>query len=118
MRMADVTIYHNPKCSKSRETLAILEARGVDCQVIEYLDNPLDRATVAGFLDLLESPPEALVRKDKRFRELGLNEADYQSAEAVLDLIIAHPELMQRPVVLRGGKARITRPAELVNDLL
>lgn len=117
MRMADVTIYHNPKCSKSRETLAILEEKGVDCEVIEYLDNPLDRATLAGFLDLLESAPEVLVRKDKRFKELGLNEADYQSPEPILDLLGEHPELMQRPVVLRGGKALITRPADLVNEL-
>jgi arsenate reductase len=116
--MERVTIYHNPVCSKSRGALEILRQRGVEHDVIEYLQGPPDRATLERFLRLLAGPPGDLVRKDKRFKELGLDPADYLTRERVVDLLLAHPELMERPVVVRGGRAVIARPSERVLDLL
>ncbi|HZR85014.1 MAG TPA: arsenate reductase (glutaredoxin) [Candidatus Binatia bacterium] len=112
-----VRVYHNPVCSKSRGALDILRERGVETDVVEYLQTPPDRATLARFLDLLPGPPAELVRKDKRFRELGLDEKDYVTREQVIDLLLAHPELMERPVVIRGGRAVIARPSERVLEL-
>lgn len=116
--MSDVTIYHNPVCSKSRGALDILKERGVDHDVVEYLQAPPTRATLARILDLLAGPPADLVRKDKRFRELGLDAADYTTRDQVVALLLAHPELMERPVVIHGGRAVIARPSERVLELL
>jgi arsenate reductase len=111
-------MYHNPGCSKSRGAEDILRERGEDVEVIEYLKSPLDRKDFEEFLDLLPDPPAELVRKDKRFKELGLNEDDYQTREQVVDVLVEHPELMQRPVIIKGGKAVIARPSEKVLELL
>ena len=116
--MAKTTVYHNPVCSKSRGALEILGARGVECEVIEYLKTPPDRATLARVLELLAGPPGDLVRKDKRFRELGLREADHVTREQVIALLLAHPELMERPVVVHDRRAVIARPSERVLELL
>jgi arsenate reductase len=116
--MSKVTIYHNPACGKSRGALEILRERGVDNEVIEYLKAPPDRATIERILDLLPSEPAELVRKDKRFKELGLDANDYTTAKQVVDLLLDHPELMQRPVVIRGKRAVIARPSELVAEIL
>ena len=116
--MERVTIYHNPVCGKSRGALDILRERAVACDVVEYLKQPLDRATLERILDLLPDPPAALVRKDKRFAELGLDAADYTSRQAVIDLLLAHPELMERPVIIRGERAVIARPSEKVLEVL
>ena len=116
--MERLTVYHNPVCGKSRGALEILHQRGVACDVIEYLKQPLDRAALARILDLLAGDPAALVRKDKRFAELGLAAADYTSREAVIALLLAYPELMERPVVIRGTRAVIARPSERVLEIL
>jgi arsenate reductase len=116
--METVRIYHNPVCSKSRGALEILEQRGVAHDVVEYLKTPLDRTTLARIVDLLAEPPATLVRKDKRFRELGLDPDDYQTKAQVLDVLLEHPELMERPVVIRGGRAVIARPSEKVLEIL
>ena len=112
------TIYHNPACSKSRGALAILEERGVDHDVVEYLKTPPSRETLSDILDMLENEPAELVRNDKNFKELGLSRDDYVSKEAVVELLAEHPKLMERPVVVRDGKAVIARPSEKVEDLL
>lgn len=112
-----VTVYHNPVCGKSRGALEILGERGIDHEVIEYLKSPLDRATLEHFLDLLPGAPAELLRKDKRFKELGLNEADYQTRAQVVDVLLKHPELMERPVVIHDGRAIIARPSEKVLEL-
>jgi arsenate reductase (glutaredoxin) len=109
--MADVTIYHNPKCSSSRTALGELQARDVDLDVVEYLKAPLDRAGLEHLLDLLDSPDADLVRHDARFKELGLDPTGYTDRKAVVDLLVEHPELMQRPILVRGGRAVIARPA-------
>jgi arsenate reductase (glutaredoxin) len=115
--MERVTIYHNPVCGKSRGALEILRERDVPCDVIEYLRAPLDRATLERVLSLLPDEPAALVRKDKRFAELGLDAADYTTRTQVIDLLLTHPELMERPVIIRGERAVIARPSEKVLDL-
>ena len=67
---------------------------------------------------MLPNPPAELVRKDKNFKELGLNEADYQTKEQVIELLLEHPVLMQRPIIVRGGRAVLARPSEKVLELL
>ena len=116
--MERITIYHNPVCGQSRGALALLEERGVQPEVVEYLKTPLDRPTLEHFLDLLADPPADLVRKDKRFKELGLDESAYTTRAQVIELLLAHPELMERPVVIRGGRAVIARPSERVAEIL
>jgi arsenate reductase len=116
--MDRVTIYHNPVCSKSRGALDILRERGIDCDVVEYLKTPLDRGALTRVLALLGGPPGDLVRKDKRFKELGLDANDYVTREQVVELLVAHPELMERPVVVRGEQAVIGRPSERVSEVL
>jgi arsenate reductase len=116
--MSEVTIYHNPVCGKSRGALDILGERGVSCEVVEYLKAPPDRATLERFLTLLGGPPADLVRKDRRFKELGLDAAHYVTREQVVGVLLLHPELMERPVVIRGDRAVIARPSEKVLELL
>ena len=96
----------------------VLRERGVEFDVVEYLKEPLDRAGLERILDAIPDPPADLVRKDKRFAELGLRAEDYVTRDAVMDLLLSHPELMQRPVVFRGARAIIARPSEKVLDLL
>ena len=115
--MADVLVYHNPVCSKSRGALEILGERGTEVEVVEYLKNPPSRADLERILDAIPDEPAALVRKDKRFGELGLSAADYTDRDAVVALLLEHPELMERPVVFRGDRARICRPSEKVLEL-
>jgi arsenate reductase len=118
MLMADVQIFHNPACSKSRGTLEILREQGLDADVVEYLKAPPDRPTLEHILDSLDGPVAELVRRDNRFKELGLDPAGYTDREAVLGLLLEHPELMERPVVVRGDRAVIGRPPERVRELL
>jgi arsenate reductase (glutaredoxin) len=117
--MADVQIFHNPSCSKSRGALEILNDKGVDPNIVKYLDTPPDRATLERILDAIDEPPAALVRTDdKKFKDLGLSAGDYADRDAVIGLLLEHPELMQRPVVFVGKNAVIARPSEKVLDLL
>ena len=78
----------------------------------------MERADLERFLELLPGEPAELVRVDNNFKQLGLDIGDYQSADAVIDLLMEHPKLMQRPVVVRGERAVIARPSELVEELL
>ena len=116
--MDDQLVYHNPSCSKSRGALEILRERGVDADVVEYLKAPPDRAALERILDAIPDEPVALVRNDQRFKDLGLDRADYESRDAVIALLLEHPELMERPVVFRGDRALICRPSEKVLELL
>lgn len=110
-------IYHNPGCSKSRATLALLEARGVDVDVIEYLRAPPTAAELRELLAKLGLPARDIVRSgETEFKAsgVGLNAGD----DALLALIAAHPKLLQRPIVVVADAARIGRPPENVLDLL
>ncbi|MGD9764282.1 MAG: ArsC/Spx/MgsR family protein [Candidatus Binatia bacterium] len=95
-----------------------MRERGVACDVIEYLKQPPDRAALERVLDRLAEPPAALVRHDKRFAELKLDASDYTTREQVIALLLARPELMERPVVIRGDHAVIARPPERVLELI
>jgi arsenate reductase (glutaredoxin) len=116
--VGDLLVYHNPRCSKSRGALELLGDRGIDVEVIEYLQTPPDRATLEWILDTIDEAPQELVRVDDRFRELGLDPDAYQDRAAVIALLLEHPELMQRPVVIRGDRGLIARPSERVLALL
>ncbi len=113
-----ITIYHNPGWGKSRGALEILRDRDVEFDVIEYLKTPLSKANLENFLDLLPNEPRELVRKDKRFKDLGLNADDYTTKDEVVALLLEHPALMERPVVVKGNQAVIARPSEKVQELL
>ena len=116
--MARLRLYHNPNCSKSRGALEILRERGAQFDVVEYLKEPLDRETLARIAELLPDPPENLVRKDRNFERLGLDPNGYKTLEAVIELLLEHPELMQRPIVVADDRALICRPPEKVLELL
>jgi arsenate reductase len=116
--VSDYLVFHNPSCSKSRGALQILADEGIETDVVEYLKAPPDRATLERIVDTIPNPPAELVRKDKRFKELGLDPADYTERDAVVALLLEHPELMERPVVFHGDRAVIARPSELVLDLV
>ena len=98
--------------------LEILRERGVEFDVIEYLKHLPSREDLERFLELLPNPPEELVRKDKHFKELGLNADDYTTVESVVEVLLAHPRLMQRPVIIRGQRAVLARPSDKVIELL
>ena len=116
--MGDIRIYHNPACKHSRGALEILEERSADAEVVLYLETPPSRAELERFLDLLEDPPADLVRKDKRFEDLGLVESDYQTPEEVVTVLLEYPELMQRPIIVKDDRAVLARPSEKVLVLL
>lgn len=112
-----VTIWHNPRCSKSRGALALLTERGVDPAVVRYLDDAPSRAQIERVLGLLGTDdPRAIVRTgEARYRELGLADAD---RDTLLDALAANPILIERPIVLVGERAVVGRPPEKVLDLL
>lgn len=112
-----VTIYHNPQCSKSRKTLAMLQERGLSPRVIEYLKTPPDAATLREILRLLELEPRGLMRtKEAVYSELNLAD-DALDDDALIAAMIAHPILIERPVVVADGAAVIGRPPENINAL-
>src|SRR4051812_14885825 len=113
--MADVTVYHNPNCGSSKNTLALLDELGVDYEVVLYLKTPPDRSTLTKIVAGLDGPVEDLVRKDNRFEQLGLDPADYVGRpDAVIDLLTKEKALMQRPLLVRGDRAIIGRPKDRI----
>jgi arsenate reductase len=113
-----VTYYHNPNCSTSRNALALLREHGVEPTIVEYLKTPLTRTELAELLRRLDLPPRALIRtRGDLYAELGLA-ADTWSDEALLDMLAAHPALMERPVAVSAKGARIGRPMERVLEIL
>lgn len=116
--MADVTLLHNPKCSTSRAAMDEIAASGTDAEVVQYLKEPLDRAQLLDLMAKLEDPPADLVRKDGFFKDLGLHADDYTTPDEVADLLVEHPRLMQRPVLVRGDRAIIGRPKDRVPAFL
>ena len=111
-----IQIWHNPRCSKSRETLALLREKGVEPEVRLYLTDPLSREELTAALTLLDLAPSAFIRsKEALFKDLGLKGAD---EDALIDAMIEHPKLIERPVVFANGKAAIGRPPEQVLDII
>jgi len=114
----DVTIYFNPKCSKCRLTLDLLEQEGQQTEIIEYLNTPLDATTLTSILDMLGMEPRELMRKhEQEYGEAGLDNPGLSRAD-LINAMIEHPRLMERPIVIKDGKAIIGRPPEKVLDLL
>jgi len=113
-----VTIYHNPRCSKSRQTLQLLQERGVEPEIVEYLKTPPDLQTLTRILDLLDLEPRDLMRKkEAEYKENGLDDPTL-SREALIEAMVAHPKLIERPIVIKDGRAALGRPPESVVDLL
>lgn len=116
--MSSITIYHNPRCGTSRNTLALLRERGYEPEVIEYLQTPPDRAALLALVAGTGEPVRALVRaKEALFTELGLDAPGVTDAQ-LIDAMLAHPILMNRPIVVTPLGTRLCRPAEQVLDLL
>lgn len=113
-----ITLYHNAACSNSRGALTMLRKQDVEFDTVEYLRDPLSKERIKRILDVIDDPPAALVRQDANFRALGLTADDYTSADAVAELLAKHPQLMQRPVVLRGQRGVIARPPDKLEALL
>jgi arsenate reductase len=115
----EVTIFHNPSCSHSRGALGILKERSIDHDVVEYLTAPPSRQTLEMIVSKLIGPVPDLIRTtDKRFVELGLDPKAYTTTGEVIEFLLVHPELMQRPVVIKGDRAVIARPSERVAEVL
>ena len=113
-----ISIYHNPRCSKSRQTLQLLEEKGLEPEVILYLETPLDKATLQSLLTKLAISPRQLLRK---------SEADYKdnelknpelSDQQLIDFMLKYPKLIERPIVISNGKVRIGRPPESVLEIV
>ena len=116
--MSNVTAYINPACSKCRRLLEIFAERGIAATLVEYLKTPPDRATLERIVALPGVVAPELVRRDKRFDELGLGDASCSTTAQVVELLLAHPELMERPLVVAGDRALVARPPERVVELL
>ena len=116
--MNNVTIYHNPLCGTSRNTLAMIRASGVEPEVIEYLKTPPSREKLVELINKMHIAPRDLLReKSTPYSDLGL--ADLSLSESVLiDAMLAHPILINRPIVVTAKGAKLCRPSELVLDLL
>lgn len=113
-----VTIYHNPRCTKSRETLALLQSRGIEPEVIEYLKSPPSAAELDGILRKLGKEPRAAMRRQEPpYKELSLDDPSL-GRDRLIRAMAENPVLIERPIVLANGKARIGRPPEAVLEIL
>ena len=116
--MADVTIYHNPQCTSSGNALSIAEELGVDVDIVRYLQTPPDEATLREIIAKLEDPPTDLVRRDNLWKKLELTDDDVATVDQIVDVLVAHKQLLQRPLVVTDEVAIIGRPKERVTALL
>jgi arsenate reductase len=113
--MGKVTIYHNPNCSKSRQTLQLLRDRGVEPTIVEYLKETPDERTLSRLIQKLGIEAEDLIRK-KEYRQLGLSETE--DPDELVKRMVKHPEIIERPIVETGSKAILGRPPENVLEIL
>ena len=115
---AEVIIYHNPRCSKSRQTLALLEQQGIAPQIIDYLKTPPSTVELAEILTRLQLEPRAIMRQQEvPYQEANLGQAEL-THEQLLQTIVDHPILLQRPIVIANDKAAIGRPPAAVLSIL
>jgi arsenate reductase len=116
--MTDVTIYHNPTCGTSRNTLALIRNAGIEPTIIEYLKTPPERATLESLLKRMNIRPRELLRqKGTPYGELGLG-ADHWTDEQLIDRMLSHPILISRPIVITPWGVKLCRPSEAVLDIL
>lgn len=114
----NITIYHNPRCSKSRATLALLDQQGNQVDVVEYLKTPPSAAELEQILDMLGLEARELMRtKEAEYREAGLDNPDLTRAQ-LIDAMVKYPKLIERPIVIKDGKAALGRPPERVLEIL
>ncbi|MBC7908067.1 MAG: arsenate reductase (glutaredoxin) [Rhodospirillaceae bacterium] len=114
--MAQVTIYHNPRCSKSRETLKLIEDKGIAPVIVDYLKTPPSAAELTRILALLDKGPRDILRK-KEATEAGLDPAALSDTQ-LIDAMVANPAVIERPIVVAGDKAALGRPPESVLAVL
>ena len=113
-----IVIYHNPRCSKSRAALQLLQERGIEPEIIEYLKTPPSTSRLKELLAMLEMAPRELMRKgEDAYKNLGLSDTDLDDDSLVVAMV-DHPILIERPIVVTDGKARLGRPPEQVLELL
>lgn len=116
--MPKVTIYHNPHCSKSRQTLELIRQRGIEPTIIEYLKNPPTADELKQILVMLNLAPTALMRKKEvEYTAAGLDNTSL-SADQQIAAMVAHPRVIERPIVITDGNARVGRPPESVIEIL
>ena len=114
----DVTIYHNPRCSKSRQTLELLNERGIEPKIIEYVESPPDAATLKRLLKMLDKAPRELMRKKEApYQEMSLADQEL-SPDSLIAAMVENPILIERPIVLANGRAALGRPPEAVIEIL
>lgn len=113
-----VTLYHNPRCSKSRQTLALLQERGIQPKIIKYLETPPNREELKRLLTLLQLSARELIRtKEAEYRQAILDDPRLDD-DALIDAMLAQPKLIERPIVVAGNKAAIGRPPENILEIL
>ncbi|MDQ6986348.1 MAG: arsenate reductase (glutaredoxin) [Mariprofundaceae bacterium] len=112
-----VTIYHNPRCSKSRATLALLEERGIEANIVEYLKTPPSVAELTRILTMLGKSPADLMRKGEDEYKSHISGKDLSDAETIA-LMVQYPKVIERPIVVNGDAAAVGRPPESVLDIL
>ena len=116
--MSKITIYHNPRCSKSRQALELLDSRGVETDIIEYLKTPPDAGQLTEILDLLSMEPRDLMRtSEPEYKDNKLDDPEL-SREQLIQAMVDYPRLIQRPIVLGKGKAALGRPPEKILEVL
>ncbi len=113
-----LTIYHNPNCNSSNNAVAIAEELGVDAEIVNYRAKPPSAEELRAIIAKLEDPPTDLVRRDALWAKLGLTDADVETVDQIVDVIVANKMIMQRPLLVTADKAIIGRPKERVRDLL
>jgi len=112
-----IVIYHNPKCSKSRETLEILETKKADYKVIKYLNHPLSEEKLGKIIKLLKINPIQLIRKNESIWKENFKHLDFTDEE-LLKVMAKYPQLIERPIVINGNKATIGRPPKRILDII
>ena len=116
--MSDIQILHNPRCSKSRQTLALLEEKGIEPEVIKYLDTPPSATELKAILQKLGISARDLLRKgEDDYKVLNLKDPSL-SEDALIDAMVKHPKLIERPIVINNNQARLGRPPESVLDII
>jgi len=115
--MSKMTLLHNPRCSKSREALKILEENGIDAEIVKYLETPPTKEDIKNILKMLGINARDLMRtKEDIYKELKLK--DVTDEEALINAMAEHPKLIERPIVIKDGKAVIGRPPSKIVDFL
>ncbi|MFW6027648.1 MAG: arsenate reductase (glutaredoxin) [bacterium] len=113
-----ITIYHNPRCSKSRQTLALLQERGIEPEIVLYLETPPDENELDRLLTLLGLEPRQLMRRQEpEYREQNLDDPALSRAD-LIGAMVRTPKLIERPIVVNGEKAALGRPPEAVLEIL